>query len=383
VYSDTVANTIKDGLSPNFERLNKTFDTYGPLNVTEIGSGFIYSEYPELSIKVNDYVRQYGTDNDPSQYSHSIASNVIDNNTTLQDLIDKGLVTGNISYTNITTKDGANSDVKRDGNRNVMPYVGALNIPGLTSTDFNIKYEAGDVTITPVTLTVIADDKSRQVREPNPVFTSKVSGFVLNDTVNSTGFTDPVLTTSANINSPAGKYDITQGTVATIASPNYDLQFIPGTLTVGVANNQIITISDATWRNYGYVGDSIQRTQPDPTMARGLTNDAWSPNDDVWQPWEQNTKMPLSINDSINDSILADVNFSLESSLRPTDNFYKPENVGVSDIKLFMNNDTAYAQASSCWLDDAWYSQRPFMDAMAKPSSGMCRNIMSHLNSVK
>ena len=58
--------------------------------------------------------------------------------------------------------------------------------------------------------------------------------------------------------------------------------------------------------------------------------------------------MPLSINDSINDSILADVNFSLESYLRPTDNFYKPENVGVSDIKLFMNNDTAYAQASSC-----------------------------------
>jgi hypothetical protein len=168
-----------------------------------------------------------------------------------------------------------------------------------------------------------------------------------------------------------------------VASNNYVVDYVDGTLTITGKEANVDTIADATWRDYGYVGDSIQRTQPDPVIERGLTNDTWSPNDDVWQPWEQNDRTPLAINDNINSSILADITGELEAALRESDNLYRPARMGISDAKLFANNDTVYAQASSCWLAiEAWLSQRPFMDAMAKPSDGSCNATMSYLSSV-
>jgi hypothetical protein len=903
VYSDTVANTIKDGLSPNFERLNKTFDTYGPLNVTEIGSGFIYFGNQALVIQINNYGREYGTDNDPSQYSASIASGLLDSDAgkSLQQLITEGRIDGSVAYINTTTKGGANSDVKRDGNDNVIPYVDALQGSGLSSSVYNIQYDFGNVTITPATLTVQAnasreygdpnisavsninytgfrnnddatditglaidfgsinettpagnysitsaggtannydinhvagiftinkadlnvfvgstnivygddissidvpltvgvgqlkldqdlindlglivsglpsstspvgiynvsvsfptdpnstannynidisgigkimvdpatltitaknlsktfgedldpsnfdksfasysgfkngqdenivenlkfslqntdqfsnvnvyvdeiiasgatapnyainfvagdltinaaeltiqaDDKSREYGDLNPVFTANVDGFVNGEDPN-TFITGLVFSTNANVLSPVGNYDIDvtggnllnsnyvianyesgtlevepailnvvvdnktkeygdprpvftntvhpddlkngdtlvdiggtivyksvddngdpineftnvgtynisasglgggsvannynivytvgelevspatitvdiddanrpyrqanpkftatfsgfkngedeniinkdnlfltstattsspisgptypitgSGAVASnytftynegvltitpailtitandksrpinqdnppftatmtgfvdgddesimsglkfntnatrsfsegnyaitpfgamVASNNYVVDYVDGTLTITGKEANVDTIADATWRDYGYVGDSIQRTQPDPVIERGLTNDTWSPNDDVWQPWEQNDRTPLAINDNINSSILADITGELEAALRESDNLYRPARMGISDAKLFANNDTVYAQASSCWLAiEAWLSQRPFMDAMAKPSDGSCNATMSYLSSV-
>ncbi|MDV3455892.1 MBG domain-containing protein [Sphingomonas sp. HF-S4] len=92
------------------------------------------------------------------------------------------------------------------------------------SGNYVVTFASATLGVTPRSISVAADNQTRPGGEANPPLTYRVSGLVNGDAL--TG----ALATSATVESIAGAYTITQGSLA--ASSNYQMQFTPGTLTV-------------------------------------------------------------------------------------------------------------------------------------------------------
>lgn len=99
---------------------------------------------------------------------------------------------------------------------------------GGAADNYELNLQSGTLTINKADLTIAADDKERIYGEENPVLTASYTGFVLNETSSDLSAA-PVLSTSADIGSDAGEYDITlSGGTAT----NYNLSLSNGTLVI-------------------------------------------------------------------------------------------------------------------------------------------------------
>jgi trimeric autotransporter adhesin len=106
-----------------------------------------------------------------------------------------------------------------------------LSLTGSSASNYTlIQPIALTANITPATLTVIADNKSKTYGLPNPPFTFNYTGFVNSEGAGVLAGA-PSLSTSATTNSPPGQYDITVG-VGTLSATNYIFTFVNGTLTV-------------------------------------------------------------------------------------------------------------------------------------------------------
>jgi parallel beta-helix repeat protein len=81
--------------------------------------------------------------------------------------------------------------------------------------------------VAPAPLTITADDKTRVFGVANPPLTATFTGLVNGDTPDVV--TGLVLNTTADINSPVGTFPIT---VSGGVAANYDITFVPGTLTI-------------------------------------------------------------------------------------------------------------------------------------------------------
>jgi len=82
---------------------------------------------------------------------------------------------------------------------------------------------------------VTADPKSRVYGAPDPAFTATITGFVLGQTLATSGVTgNPALTSPATTASAPGPYTITP-TLGTLVSANYSFTFVNGVLTIGQA----------------------------------------------------------------------------------------------------------------------------------------------------
>jgi hypothetical protein len=92
----------------------------------------------------------------------------------------------------------------------------------------------GTLTVTPATLTVVANSYSRPINSPNPAFGYTISGFVNGDTQWSATTGAPACcTTTATASSPAGDYTITIGPGNLAAkNGNYTFTFVNGVLIV-------------------------------------------------------------------------------------------------------------------------------------------------------
>jgi len=106
----------------------------------------------------------------------------------------------------------------------------------------NVAYIAADpktqqLTVKQALLTIVADDKSRIFETPNPPLTIKsFEGFVYGEDVNAL-LTPPVLTTSADLESPVGDYSID---IIGATSNNYDIHTVSGILSITPAPDKII-----------------------------------------------------------------------------------------------------------------------------------------------
>ena len=116
---------------------------------------------------------------------------------------------------------------------------------GAASPNYVITDVNGNLTITPASLMITANDTNKVYGAANPVFTASYSGFTNGDTAASLT-TPPSLDSIATAASPAGTYPIT---ASGAAYTNYTISYTPGILTIGTATITV-TVDNKT-NTYG------------------------------------------------------------------------------------------------------------------------------------
>ena len=106
----------------------------------------------------------------------------------------------------------------------------AITLSGGSAANYTLTLVNGTLTVTPASLNVVADAKSRLYGAQNPALTYTYSGFMNGDTASSIAGA-PSLTTSADTASNVGAYPIVLSS-GTLAAANYQFVLTNGTLTV-------------------------------------------------------------------------------------------------------------------------------------------------------
>ncbi|MDH7794012.1 MULTISPECIES: MBG domain-containing protein [unclassified Beijerinckia] len=125
-----------------------------------------------------------------------------------------------------------------------------------SASDYYIAYGSGGLTVTPRTITVVADAQSKIYGDANPNLTYTVTGLVNNDGLSG------ALSTSAGQFSGVGTYAINQGSLS--ASNNYTINYTGADLSV--TPRTITVVADAQIKTYGDANPSLTYT------ATGLVN---------------------------------------------------------------------------------------------------------------
>src|SRR5262249_2027668 len=107
----------------------------------------------------------------------------------------------------------------------------AISAAGATDPDYTIKFLDSTLTVTPASLTITADDKSKVYGTPLPPLTASYQGFVNGDTPASLTV-QPYFFTAAMASSPVGTYPIT---VSGAVDRDYSIHYVNGTLTISPA----------------------------------------------------------------------------------------------------------------------------------------------------
>ena len=156
----------------------------------------------------------------------------------------------------------------------------AITPSGAVDTDYTISYVSGSLTITPVALTITADNQAKAYGAALPTLTTSFSGFVNGDTAASLT-TQPSLSTSATAAShvSGSPYAIT---ASGAVDSDYTISYVSGTLTVTpvaltiTANNRTKAyggvLPTLTASYSGFVnGDSAASLTTLPTLNTGAT----------------------------------------------------------------------------------------------------------------
>jgi hypothetical protein len=125
------------------------------------------------------------------------------------------------------------------------PITAELIDPDAKSSNYNITLNQGTLTVTTAGLTIRAADATRSYGAANPPFTAAITGFANGDDIGDLNGTLQ-FSTSATVASNVGAYPITP---SGLASMNYTITFVDGTLTITRAP---LTIrADDSFRVYG------------------------------------------------------------------------------------------------------------------------------------
>ena len=158
-------------------------------------------------------------------------------------------------------------------NYNQYGNVGSYTITpsGLTSSNYDITFTAGTLTVNKATLTITADNKSVTYGEAAPEYTVSYSGFVNSETASVLGgFLNIACTYAQNDN--VGTYVITP---SGFSAQNYVITYVGGTLTVSLAS---LTLADNADNNNA-INDVISHygSKADVTLSgRTLTANNWN-----------------------------------------------------------------------------------------------------------
>jgi hypothetical protein len=124
-------------------------------------------------------------------------------------------------------------DTVADETSPVGDYV--IDVSGVSSSNYNISFAPGTLSLLPAPLTITADSFVRDFGLPNPTLTSTYDGFVLGeDATDLSG--SLVLSTGATQASPSGFYLIN---ASGQTSGNYDIAYVPGVLLVAPWQAQV------------------------------------------------------------------------------------------------------------------------------------------------
>ena len=109
------------------------------------------------------------------------------------------------------------------------------------SSNYAVTYVGANFTITPASLTIRADDKTKIYGDANPTLTASYGGWVNGEGV-ANFTTAPTITTTATAASPVGNYPIN---VSAAVIPNYTITYVAGNLAVNKAT-LTVTADDKT-----------------------------------------------------------------------------------------------------------------------------------------
>ena len=214
------------------------------LNATANALGtFVYSPASGTVLNAgNDRILSVTfTPNDLTSYGPATATVLLDvlraplavtaqNKTKVYGSANPALTAGYSGFVNGDTAASLDTPVSLSTSASASSGVGsyAINASGAADANYNITHINGTLTITRANLTVTADNKSRQINQPNPPLTATYTGFVNGDTASS--LDSPVaLSTTATQSSPVGSYPIA---ASGAADANYTITHVNGTLTV-------------------------------------------------------------------------------------------------------------------------------------------------------
>ena len=195
--------------SPPGNYLIMAAGAYNPDYTIDYVPGLLTVTKAPLTITANDATQTYG---DPTP-SLTVSYDGFVNDDTIGDIVQPTL----------STTASASSPVGT--------Y--SITASGAVSTDYDIAYVDGTLTITQAQLTITANSTTK-VYGSVPVLTATIAGLVNNDVVH------PTLSTTASASSPVGDYTIT---ASGAVNDNYMINYIDGTLTVTPAS-LTITASD-------------------------------------------------------------------------------------------------------------------------------------------
>ena len=161
-----------------------------------------------------------------------------------------------LSYTSdVVSGDTFSGTLGRDSGEDVGVHAMTIGTLSAGSNYDTITFTPANLSITPATLTVIADNKSKTYGTANPAFTVSYGAFQGGDDAGDLD-TAPTATTLAVTNSSVGTWDIAPaGGVDT----NYTFSYVVGTLTIGKAD-QTITFGSLSSKNYGDADFTVSAT---------------------------------------------------------------------------------------------------------------------------
>ena len=221
----------------------------------ELVNGTLTITPAPLKAKVGHYTREYGDENP----AIGISFEGFKNGETDADLTTRPTIS-----TEATVKS------------NVGIY--AVTVQGAESPNYNITYENGSLAVTPATLTVTAQDVTRNYGDMNPSFNLLYSGWK-NDDTPSVLSRVPSVQTDATVASHVGVYDLT---VSGGESPNYTFVYgngrlivTPATLTVQACDttriygdeNPAFEFVCSGWKN----GDTSAALSRQPSVSTNAT----------------------------------------------------------------------------------------------------------------
>ena len=136
----------------------------------------------------------------------------------------------------------------------VGTYEGAITASGETSTNYNITYVGGNLTVTPAPLAITADDVSRVYGASDPSLGVSYTGFVNGETPSVLGGSLSVEDSDAASTTSVGTYEGAI-TASGETSTNYTITYIGGKLTVTPA--PLAITADGVSRVYGASDPSL------------------------------------------------------------------------------------------------------------------------------
>lgn len=137
------------------------------------------------------------------------------------------------------------------------------------TNQFTIETTPGKLIINKRKVTVKADNQSKVYGADNPNLTYTASGFVEGESLGALGIT-PMLTTTAEKDSPVGSYPIQFSPNETKETDNYTIKYEDATLTIGTSQALVGTVSLADWK-YG------ETQQTENASVSGGVNDYADP----------------------------------------------------------------------------------------------------------
>ncbi len=150
---------------------------------------------------------------------------------------------------NVTVASGSGTLASANVGSQTLSSSGTLALGGSAAANYTLAGATGSVTISPATLTVSADNKSKVYGAADPLLTASYSGFV-NGEGQGVLSGSPALSTTATVSSAVdgNPYPITVA-AGTLSAANYTFRFVDGTLTVIKA--PLTVAADAASRAYG------------------------------------------------------------------------------------------------------------------------------------